>query len=137
MVSEGLISSQEQTQKKQLLNEQQPSVITLTEGKKESIDNAKMSAETAFKDTTLKANVGRTLGGIFGFLVLLGSVTNVIEDFKKNKRNPWVYSRIILDFVASGALIGYALKNTLLGLELGVTAGGIILIMELIYIKKG
>ncbi len=69
-------------------------------------------------------------------MVLFGSVTNVIQDFKTKKTSPWVYSRIVVDFVASGALIGYALNQTLMGLITGFFIGIVTLIMELIYLKK-
>lgn len=105
--------------------------MDLVEGKKESIDGARVSAETVLKDNRLKETIGRILGGILGLLVLFGSITNVIQDFKTKKRSPWVYSRIILDFVASGVLIGYALEQTLLGLLSGLTVGIIILLCEL------
>jgi hypothetical protein len=105
--------------------------LDLVEGKKESIDGARVSAETVLKDNRLKETIGRMLGGILGILVLFGSITNVIQDFKTRKRSPWVYSRIILDFVASGVLIGYALEQTLFGLLSGLTVGIIILLCEL------
>ena len=105
--------------------------LDLVEGKKESIDGARVSAETVLKDNSLKETMGKMLGGILGLLVLFGSITNVIQDFKTRKRSPWVYSRIILDFVASGVLIGYALEQTLVGLLSGLTIGVIILLCEL------
>jgi hypothetical protein len=120
----------------ELLIQQQEQIVDITEGKKETIESAKFSAETTFKDANLKETFGRTLGGILGVLVLFGSITNVIQDFKIKKRNPWIYSRIILDFTASGALIGYALENTLWGLKLGVAVGLIILMVEMICLRN-
>ncbi len=114
-------------------NASQPYRIDLIEGKKESMDGARVSAETVLKDNKTKELLGRIFGGLLGFLVLFGSITNVIEDFKTKKRSPWVYSRIMLDFIASGALIGYALEQTLWGLYVGLTVGGIILVCELKY----
>lgn len=116
--------------------QQTPQTTNIAEGKKESIDSARVSAETALKDSKIKETIGRTFGGILGVLVLLGSVTNVIEDFKVKKRNTWVYPRIILDFMASGALIGYALENTVLGLKAGLLVGFLTLLIELLFIKK-
>jgi hypothetical protein len=120
----------------QLLNQQQEQIVDITEGKKETIESAKFSAETTFKDSKLKESLGKTLGGILGVLVLFGSITNVLDDFKTKKRNPWTFSRIILDFTASGALIGYALENTLIGLKLGISVGLIMLLAELILLRK-
>jgi hypothetical protein len=110
--------------------------INFGDGKKESIESAKFSVDTTLKDAKLKDTLGRTFGGVLGGLVLLGSLTNVFEDFKSKKKNPWVYSRIILDFMASGALIGYALENTLLGLKFGLAIGALTLILELFLIKR-
>ena len=120
----------------QVINQPQNKIINLAEGKKESIESARFSVDTTLKDSKLRDNLGKTFGGVLGGLVLLGSLTNVIEDFKTKKKNPWVYSRIILDFMASGALIGYAFENTLLGLKCGIAIGVITLILELIFIKK-
>jgi len=120
----------------QLLNQQQEQITDLAEGKKETIEGAKISAETALKDSRLKETLGRSLGGLLGVFFLFGSITNVLQDFRRNKRNPWTYSRILLDFTASGALIGYALEDTLLGLKLGIGIGVITLLAELIFIRK-
>lgn len=113
-----------------------PSQPTLIEGKRESIDSARVSADTVLKDSKIRDTIGRFLGGFLGLMVLFGSVTNVIQDFKTKKTSPWVYSRIVVDFVASGALIGYALNQTLAGLIAGFTIGVLTLVMELIYLKK-
>jgi len=45
-------------------------------------------------------------------------------------------SRIIMDFTASGALIGYAAGYTLWGISLGASLGLSLLIVELFCIKK-
>lgn len=110
--------------------------IDLSEGRKESIESLRYSTETVMKDNKLKEIFGRTLGGIFGFAILFSSITNVVTDFKSKKRSPWIYSRIILDFTASGALIGYALGETLIGISLGIAIGLIILILEVITKRK-
>lgn len=120
---------------KEISNEQK-TFSDIGEGKKESIESAKFSAETTLKDSKLKETLGRTLGGILGVLVLLGSITNVVQDFKDKKKGPWTYSRIILDFTASGALIGYALENTLLGLKFGIILGLSVLLIEIILLRK-
>lgn len=109
---------------------------TLVEGKRESIDSARVSADTVLKDSKIRDTIGRFFGGFLGLMVLFGSVTNVIQDFKTKKTSPWVYSRIVVDFVASGALIGYALNQTLIGIIAGFTIGILTLIMELVYLKK-
>ena len=119
-----------------LLNQQQEQIYNLTDGKKESIESAKFSAETAFKDSNIKETLAKTLGGVLGLLVLFGSITNIIEDFKTKKKNPWTYSRIILDFTASGALIGYAFENTMFGLKFGIIIGIITLLAEVILLRK-
>jgi hypothetical protein len=112
-------------------NNQTPYVTDILEGKKDSIEGAKVSAETLMKDSKTKELLGRFFGGILGVMVLFGSITNVIQDFKTKKRSPWVYCRIILDFVASGALIGYALEQTLIGLSIGLIIGIITMLFEL------
>jgi hypothetical protein len=108
----------------------------IAEGKKESIESARYSAETTLKDSNLREGIGRGFGGFLGFLILMGSITNVIEDFKIKKKNIWTYSRIILDFIASGALIGYALENTLLGLKVGGIIGLTTLVAECVFIRS-
>jgi len=70
---------------------QQNIQIDIMEGKKESIESAKFSAETALKDSKIKENIGRVLGGLLGIFLLFGSITNVVKDFKSKKRSPWVY----------------------------------------------
>lgn len=108
----------------------------LVEGKKESIDSVRVSADTVLKDSRIRETIGRFFGGFFGIMVLFGSITNVIQDFKTKKMSPWVYSRIVVDFVASGALIGYALNRTLIGIVAGLIIGILTLIMEMLYLKK-
>lgn len=127
-----LINKIEEENKK-INNSGQPGFV---EGKKESIDSVRVSADTILKDNKIRDTIGRFFGGFLGLMVLFGSVTNVIQDFKTKKTSPWVYSRIVVDFVASGALIGYALNQTLIGLITGFAIGILTLIMELIYLKK-
>jgi hypothetical protein len=110
--------------------------LDIMEGKKESIESAKFSAETALKDSRIKETIGRTLGGLLGIFLLFGSITNVIKDFSNKKKSPWIYSRIIMDFTASGALIGYAVGYTLGGIGIGFLIGIITLIAELYCINK-
>jgi len=100
------------------------------ESRKDSIEKAKFSSETVLRDSSIKEGITRIIGGMFGFLVLLSSISNVEKDFKSKVRSPWTYSRIILDFTASGALIGYAIKNTLIGITLGLIIGVIMVIIE-------
>jgi len=108
----------------------------IAEGKKESIESAKFSAETTLKDSRIKETLGRSLGGFLGVLLLFGAITNVAKDIKDKKKSPWIFSRIIMDFTASGALIGYAIGYTLRGISIGAVIGLATLIFELIYSKK-
>lgn len=108
-------------------------VVDIAEGKKESIESAKFSAETTVKDSRIKETIGRSLGGLLGIFLLFGAITNVAKDLKAKKKSPWIFSRIIMDFTASGALIGYALGYTLQGLSLGVVIGILTLLFELFY----
>jgi hypothetical protein len=110
--------------------------VDFAEGKKESIESAKFSAETTVKDSRLKETVGRSLGGLLGILLLFGAITNVAKDIKEKKKSPWIFSRIIMDFTASGALIGYAIGYTLQGISLGALIGIATVIFELIYSRK-
>jgi hypothetical protein len=128
---EQLLPKMDHLQKESANNTNIQYSLDILEGKKESIDGARVSAETVMKDNRIKETLGRIFGGMLGLLVLFGSITNVIQDFKTKKRSPWVYSRIIIDFVASGALIGYALEQTLWGLIAGFGIGIITMLVEI------
>lgn len=110
--------------------------IILDEGKKESIESLRYSTDTVLRDNNIKQIIGRIFGGIFGITILFSSITNVITDFKLKKRSPWIYSRIILDFTASGTLIGYTINHTIPGLFIGLGVGITTLIAEIITKNK-
>jgi hypothetical protein len=112
------------------------SSLDLSEGKKESIDSAKYSADAVLRDKSIGEVITKSISGIFGATVLFGSITNVIKDFRNNKKSPWVFSRILVDFLASGALIGYALGYTLIGIYVGSSIGVLTLIAEIIFKKR-
>jgi len=100
------------------------------ESRKDSIERARFSSEAVLRDSSIKESITKIIGGMFGFLILISSISNIEKDFKLKNKNPWVYSRIILDFTASGALIGYAAKNTLIGLAIGLVFGITMVIIE-------
>ena len=60
----------------------------------------------------------------------MNSVLSVRKDLKRKKIEKWVYSRVIIDFTVSGGLIGFALKNMMLGLEIGFLIGIFVLMSE-------
>jgi acid phosphatase family membrane protein YuiD len=109
---------------------------TNIDNKKQSLDSARFSTDAAFKDKSIKDGVVRGLSGILGILVLSNSINNLREDFKNNKIDFWIVSRVIVDFTASGALIGYAFNNVLFGILIGAIVGLIALIVELVSLKK-
>ena len=107
----------------------------IIESRKASIEKAKFSSETVLRDSSIKESITRIIGGMFGFLVLINSISNIEKDFKSKNKNQWIYSRIIMDFTASGALIGYAAKNTIIGLVIGLIFGIIMVVIERNMIK--
>jgi hypothetical protein len=108
----------------------------ISDSKKSSVDSAKYSADVALKDKSLKENFVSCLSFLFGLAVFFSSVGNVYIDIKKQRKSLWVYFRIIIDFVASGVLIGYALNYTIWGLGLGFSVGILAIVIELKMIKN-
>ncbi len=106
------------------------------ESKKQSIESARYSSETLMKDSTLGKSIVRTAGGIFGSLILLRSIGGVLNDIKSEKMDSWIFSRVILDFTASGTLIGFAVDRTLIGMIGGLSLGILSLITELFIFKQ-
>ena len=100
------------------------------------VETAKFSAESAAAERELEPSMVKGIGGFLGALILFNSIANVFRDVKRKKLNPWSYTRIILDFTVSGAMIGYGLGQMLLGMKSGLVLGLITLVTELIIIKR-
>ncbi len=100
------------------------------------LESAKVSADSALAESKISSSIVSTLGGVLGVLVLFSSISNLAKDFRAKKTNPWTYSRIMIDFSVSGGLIGYAFGHMFLGLEAGFIIGILVLILELIFIRK-
>jgi hypothetical protein len=100
------------------------------------VETAKFSAESAAAEQELDTSIVRAIGGFLGALILFNSIANVYRDIKRKKLNPWSYTRIVLDFTVSGALIGYGLEHMLFGIQAGFLVGIFTLILELLIIKK-
>ena len=107
------------------------------ESKRQSIESARYSSETLLRDENIGRTIARGAGAVFGSLVLLKSVEGVREDIRSKKMTSWTYSRVILDFTASGALIGFSAGFTLYGIILGITLGVGSLITEIVLLRKG
>jgi hypothetical protein len=100
------------------------------------VETAKFSAESAAAEQELDTSIVRLIGGFLGALILFNSIANVFRDISKRKLNHWSYTRIVLDFTVSGALIGYGLKNMLFGIQAGFIVGIITLLIEVSIIKR-
>lgn len=103
--------------------------------RKDSLDGAKFSADTLYKDSALKA-MARTFSGILGSIMLLSAIGNIADNIKKKKKNFWIYPKTIMEFIASGVMIGYAVGYTLIGLIAGTGVGIVLLFIELWLIRQ-
>jgi hypothetical protein len=100
------------------------------------VETAKFSAESAAAEQELDTGVVRAIGGFLGALILFNSIANVFRDVKKRKLNPWSYTRVVLDFTVSGALIGYGFEHMLVGIQAGFVIGIVTLLLELKLIAR-
>ena len=103
--------------------------------RKDSLDGAKASADTLYKDSALKA-LARTFSGVIGAIMLLSAIGNFADNIKSKKKNFWIYPKTVMEFVASGVLIGYAVEYTMMGLVAGASVGLILVFIELWMIRK-
>jgi hypothetical protein len=107
----------------------------IMKARKDSLDGAKFSADTLYKDSTLKVMMS-AFSGILGSIMLLSAIGNIADNIKKKKKNFWIYPKTVLEFIASGVLIGYALGYTLIGLIAGAVVGVVLLAIEIKMIGK-
>jgi hypothetical protein len=107
----------------------------VADSRRENVENARFSADTLSRDAQLK-NIARAFSGILGVVILFRAIANTIYDLKHPKKNPWIFSRVILEFTASGILIGYSLSHILIGMSLGFFTGAAIVLVELKVFKK-
>lgn len=119
-----------------LNNTSSKEVSSLNEGKKESINSAKLSADTALRDKNMNQGIIKSFSGIFGFLLLFNAISNFMKDIKGKPQSTWDYLRIVFDFTVSGIMIGYTFNKTLWGIILGFSAGLFLVIFKFIKLKS-
>ncbi len=83
------------------------------------LETAKFAAESALQEEQLDVSIVRSIAAALGVFILIDNLVKLFKNPLHKLRNIEI-SKLVINFVVAGALIGYTFKNLVVGMEIGL-----------------